>query len=229
MKKSLEFKNFDFEIKSVEANEDGDLIIEGYGSKFGNVDSYKDIVAKGAFTKTLNENADRIAFCYQHDLFTPIGKIQNIKEDDYGLFISVKVSNAKNCESYKTQINEGILKELSIGYTTVKSIRNEETGVRTLVEVKLWEISLVTIAANSMAAITGIKSIEDKQNAVEEQIDRLIAMERSKEKKYELTKLKALIEEELPSEETSETQPKSEPPAVVDESKQIDFAKIIFK
>ena len=70
--KSLEFKSF--EIKGYSEDEDN-MVIEGYGAYFGNADSYNDIIVKGAFKKTLNENKGRIAFCYQHDFYNPIGRI----------------------------------------------------------------------------------------------------------------------------------------------------------
>jgi hypothetical protein len=41
-----------FEIKS---DTDNTGIITGYGSVFGNIDSYGDIVAKGAFKKTISD------------------------------------------------------------------------------------------------------------------------------------------------------------------------------
>jgi phage head maturation protease len=40
-----------FEVKAGSTEDDG--CITGYGSVFGNVDSYGDIVAKGAFKKTI--------------------------------------------------------------------------------------------------------------------------------------------------------------------------------
>jgi phage head maturation protease len=46
----MDFITCHFEIKS-DNNNDG--YITGYGSVFGNVDSYGDVVAKGAFKKTI--------------------------------------------------------------------------------------------------------------------------------------------------------------------------------
>jgi uncharacterized protein len=56
-----------------------DQIIVGYGSIFGNVDSYGDIVAKGAFKKTLEESKSGAkswpAFLLQHGDETSDGKM----------------------------------------------------------------------------------------------------------------------------------------------------------
>jgi uncharacterized protein len=47
----MDYLTFPFEVKA--NSEDG--CIAGYGSVFGNVDSYGDVVAKGAFRKTIAE------------------------------------------------------------------------------------------------------------------------------------------------------------------------------
>ena len=43
-------------------------VVKGYASTFNNVDSDNDIITKGAYTKTLQENSERIAFLYQHNI-----------------------------------------------------------------------------------------------------------------------------------------------------------------
>ena len=71
MKDNLKFKSF--KIDNI-IEEDTDLVIEGWGAKYGNVDSYGDIMQPGSCTRTIKERGDRIAFCYQHDIYNPIGK-----------------------------------------------------------------------------------------------------------------------------------------------------------
>jgi HK97 family phage prohead protease len=189
MKKNLEFKSF--EIKSVtEDASSNEMIIEGYGAIFGNVDSHEDIIEKGAFTKTLSENGSRIAFCYQHDIYNPIGKITTIVEDDMGLKISVRISDSE--DDIKTKIKEGILKEMSIGFQTIRYSQDTDTDIRRIQECKLWEISLVTIASNPLAVITGMKSDEQK-DFLEAEFDKLLAIESNREKKFNILKLKSLV------------------------------------
>lgn len=194
-KKSMEFKSVSIDAYS-EDEENNELILTGYGAVFGNVDSYNDIIAKGAFLKTINENKDRIAFCYQHDIYNPIGKITMMQEDEKGLLIEVRISDAE--DDIKTKIREGILKEMSIGFQTVKSEWDEEKQIRTIKEVKLWEVSLVTLAANPLAMVTAMKS-EEKRDYISEQIDKIYAIVNQRELKFELLKLKSLIEA-LPTE-----------------------------
>lgn len=156
MSNKLEHKNIvisGFEVKE----DDNGTIMEGYASTFGNLDSYNDTIIKGAFAETIKgENGERIAFCYQHRMDTPIGKIETIREDDKGLFVSVRISKSEN--KIATKVKEGILSEMSIGYWAEIKEYNDETGIRTLKKINLHEISLVTRAADAFAKVTGIKA-----------------------------------------------------------------------
>lgn len=191
MKRDLKFLNIPFEIKADKGDE---LIITGYGAVKGNIDSYKDVIVDGAFTKTLKERGDRIAFCLQHDIYNPIGKILDIKEDAKGLALDVRISDSE--AGIKTKVREGILKEMSIGYSVMDMKKGEQDGeeVNFLTEIKLYEVSLVTIAANPEAMIEGMKS-EDQSNKdfISDEFDRILSVERNENKKYEILKLKALI------------------------------------
>jgi HK97 family phage prohead protease len=188
--KTLEFKSFD--LIEHKADDSGNLIITGYGAVFGNIDSYKDIIQMGAFADTINERKERIAFCYQHDIFNPIGKIQEIKEDPTGLYIRVMISAAES--DIQTKIKEGILKEMSIGYRVIESREEirDEVQIRLLTKISLFEISLVTIAANPMAMIEGMKSEAERTDLLEKEFNRLIAIVKNENVNFEIRKLKEI-------------------------------------
>jgi len=187
---TLAFKNFD--INEHKEDKSGNLILTGYGAVFGNVDSTGDIIEKGAFTKTLQERAGRIAFCYQHDIWNPIGKMQLIEENEKGLKISVMLSGAE--KDIQTKVKEEILKEMSIGYRVVESkseIRNEKE-VNILTEIKLFEVSLVTIAANPLAVVESMKG-EEKIDYLRKEFDRVLSIVRNDNINFEIQKLKSLV------------------------------------
>jgi HK97 family phage prohead protease len=214
MKRELKFLNIPFEIK---ADSEDELIITGHGAIKGNIDSYGDVIVDGAFKKTVKEQGNRIAFCYQHDIYNPIAKIRVIEEDAKGLYLEVKISDAEN--DIKTKIREGILKEMSIGYTTMDSKRGEKDGkdVNFLTEIKLYEVSLVTIAANPLAMIESMKAEGQKNtDVIDTEFDRLINIERQKEKRFELMKLKALVMS-LPLESKATEKPAKEESTKEDE------------
>jgi len=150
----------------------------------------------------------RLSLCYQHELDEPIGKIQSLIEDNYGLKFTARISDAE--DGIKTKIREGILKEFSIGYSVVRYEQENIEGQRPifhLKEIKLWEISLVTLAANEFATLTTIKSAFGIES-IEDEFDRLIDMEKKQSKKFELLKLKYIaLNTPAPDKTTQEIEP----------------------
>lgn len=208
MKNQLLFKNF--KIGEVKEDESG-LIIEGWGAKYNNIDSYGDIMKPGSCTKTIQERGERIAFCYQHDIWNPIGKIQMIEDREEGLWLQVKLSAAE--KDIQTKVKEKILQEMSIGYRVINASPATVDGkdVQYLNEVMLYEISLVTVAANPLAVITGMKA-DQKIDMIEDEMERMIAIERNPQKKFDLLKLKSIIIAALDNQEPPKITPKADEP-----------------
>lgn len=155
---SKKFKVLKFECK---ADDDaGEMSIEGYASVFDNIDAYGDIVRKGAFKKTLQENSKRVKFLYQHDGRMPIGIPTEMKEDSNGLFIRAKFADTTLARETHSLVKMGALDGLSIGFRTVKDAYNHENNTRELLEIALYEFSVVTFEANTEAKITSVKNQE---------------------------------------------------------------------
>lgn len=151
-----EYKSFKFELES--ADESGEF--SGYAAVFGNKDSGGDVIEKGAFSKTIREDFDRIKILSQHtDCELPIGKPLELREDDRGLFIRGKISDTAKGRDIQTLMKDGVLNELSIGYDAVEFNYDSEQGARRLKEIKLWEVSIVTWAMNDQAKIDEVKSL----------------------------------------------------------------------
>lgn len=161
----------DYEIKRAQevkaVREDSNLFIEGYASVFGVVDSYNDIVVKGAFTNTLINDAKRVKFCWQHNMDDVIGKIIEMREDDRGLWFRAKISNTSKGKDVAILVEDDALDEVSFAYRTKKYLMDEETDIRKLLEVELIEISLVTRAANPQAVITGTEKKSEEEKLAE--------------------------------------------------------------
>ncbi len=150
----MDYKQSKFEIKA-----SGENTIEGYAAFFGNVDSYGDIIEQGAFTKTLKENRNRIKVLWQHDTNEPIGKPIAMEEDSKGLYIKAQISMTDAGRKAMTLMKDGVIDEMSIGYDVIKD--DYKKGNRMLKEVRLWEFSPVTFAANEKAKITSAKNFSD--------------------------------------------------------------------
>jgi HK97 family phage prohead protease len=149
-------------------------IVKGYGSVFNNIDSDNDIILAGAYTKTLNENGSRVRYCNQHRIDQPLGKFTELREDGNGLYFVAEIPKTRLGEDVLLLMKNGVINENSVGIMPiVKSFRQD--GVRELKEVKLYEISCVTLAANPLAMITDAKG-EIDQDLLSKRFDVLAKM-----------------------------------------------------
>ena len=155
---SIKYRAGAFELKDLDEKTG---VFTGYASVFGNMDSYRDVIERGAFAKTLSEHGHRVKVLWQHDPYTPIGKPKVMKEDDRGLYVEAQVSQTTQGKDALILLADGVVNELSIGYSPIKHQWDAEGKIRRLMEVKLWEFSPVTWAANDLAIITGTKSLEE--------------------------------------------------------------------
>lgn len=162
--KEIDYKSVQLELKDVDTKSG---IVCGYYAAFDNIDSYGDMIVKGAFKKTIAERGPQgtkqIKHLWQHDTWCPIGIPTLLKEDKIGLYFEAQFSKIQKAQETLTMYAEGILNEHSIGYRTIKeeAVTDESNGrllYFKLTEIKLWEGSTVTWGANSNTPFTGFKS-----------------------------------------------------------------------
>ncbi len=134
--------------------------IQMYVSSFGFKDSDGDIMQRGAFAKTIRENFKRIKHLWQHDTRTPIGRPEEIKEDDFGLLVTGFVSEVRNGD-YRKLYEDGIITEHSIGFIPMVEDQDRENEVNIIKEVKLFEYSSVTWGANEHTPVVKSMTKED--------------------------------------------------------------------
>ena len=152
----MKTKQFALEVKDL--SEDGTF--EGYGSVFGNLDSYGEVVEPGAFTKSLARHAKEKTsplMLWQHNWEHPIGVWDHLEEDRKGLFGKGRLlRGVQKADEAHILMKNGAIRGLSIGY---REVRVEPDGNnRKLIELDLMEISPVSFPANRRATITAVKS-----------------------------------------------------------------------
>lgn len=154
-----------FELKAVD---EAQGIFEGYLSVFGNIDSYKDIVEPGAFSKTINDARGKggkylFPLLWQHDPRDPIGGFLDMTEDRKGLFVRAQIDmSTSNGQRAYSGLKMGYLDGLSIGYDTIK---HKFVGdIRHLQEVRMWEGSVVTFPANNDTRVNNVKCATGSTN-----------------------------------------------------------------
>lgn len=150
-----------FELKSLADNG----TFTGYGSVYGEMDSYRDIVMPGAFDKSLGEfkaKGRKVPMLWQHSSRDPIGVYADIKSDDHGLLVTGEINmDVQKGREAHSLMKQGALTGLSIGFNTVMDKWDEKNLTRELHEVELWEISPVTFPAGDSARVVDVKSIEE--------------------------------------------------------------------
>ena len=147
-----ETKQVSFEIRAI--NEDGTF--EGLASTYGNVDQGKDVIEKGAFTKTLAEHDHEIVLLWQHDPSEPIGA-GTLTDTDDGLELKGRLElDLETAKKAYVSMKAKLVKGLSIGFAAIK--KETKNGIRVLKEIKLYEVSVVTFPMNEQAMVTAVKA-----------------------------------------------------------------------
>jgi len=137
-----------------------DGTFDGYASLFGKVDLGRDVVEAGAFAASLaRRGAAGVRMLYQHDPAAPIGTWAEIREDARGLYVRGRLAlGAPRAREVHALMREGALDGLSIGFRAVRARTDAKTGIRRILEVDLWEISVVTFPMLPEARIGAVKA-----------------------------------------------------------------------
>jgi len=148
--------------KGIDAEEDGSF--EGYGSVFNNKDLGNDVIKYGAFSESIkSKKPKQIKLLYQHKTDEPIGVIDSLEEDSRGLKIKGRLAmkTQKGKEVYEL-MKMGALDSMSIGYRLSPDDYkySDKLKKRTISNLDLMEISMVTFPMNPKAKIPKVKLAE---------------------------------------------------------------------
>lgn len=147
--------SFGFEIKALSKRE-----FEGHGAIFGNRDMSDDIVEPGAFKRSLAEHKQagtlpQMFWAHKSDQVP--GVWTEMREDDRGLFVKGELVDTQLGNEMRTLLTKKAVRGLSIGFMTEDS-KFDDDGTRHLTELKLFEVSLVSLAMNPLAQVEAVKS-----------------------------------------------------------------------
>jgi len=155
------YKSLSLEVKDVDTKA-GEVV--GYFSAFGNVDSDGDIMMPGAFKRSIQdwgpEGKGRIKHLLNHDPSKPLGKIMDLKEDEYGLYYRSKIGTHQLGRDFVKMVESGLIAEHSIGF---KTLREQKSGdANQIHEVMLFEGSSLTAwGANEATPLLGMKNMNN--------------------------------------------------------------------
>ena len=176
----MQTKDFDVLYK-----DEGSGSIEGYASTWiRKADSWGDVVAKGAFTRTLKERwngGKGIPFIWAH-------QIDNLKsfigtavadEDEKGLHFIAQFDDTEEAQKVRQLYKDGRLRKFSFAYDVLKAgmvTLEDNSKAQELQEVDLYEISAVTVPANDDASVVDVKAGRRNSSADEEKIKEAISL-----------------------------------------------------
>ena len=146
-----------------------------YASVFGNIDSYGDVVVKGAFAETIvewAESGNTIPLLFGHNMSDPdynVGSVLKAVEDDHGLLVTGEfdMESPKGPQVYRL-VKGRRLSQLSFAYDVIEAANGSVDGKDALLltKLKLYEVSLVSMPANSRAKVTVVKSKSERPTDV---------------------------------------------------------------
>ncbi|OKH70810.1 primosome assembly protein PriA [Mycobacterium sp. SWH-M1] len=139
-----------------------------YASVFGNRDSYGDVVMPGAFANDIarwTKSGNPIPLLFGHNMSDPdynIGHIVKAEEDAVGLLVTgqLDLENPKAAQVYRLLKGRRI-NQMSFAYDEVESgpATHDGQDVWELRELKLYEVSVVTVGANQETEILAVKQV----------------------------------------------------------------------
>lgn len=140
-------------IDDIEVRSEGDTLrFAGHVAKFDRWSEdlgFREKIAPGAFLKTAKE-AD-IRFLFNHDPNFVLGRTRSgtatVREDETGLFVEGEAPNTTWARDLHESVKRGDINQGSFGFRTIKDSWNERRTERTLEEVALFDVSIVTFPA----------------------------------------------------------------------------------
>lgn len=150
------------------ASDDGKVTVAGYAATFGDVADiggyFKEVLARGAFTKTL-QTADVRAY-YGHERARLLGRTSagtlRLSEDAKGLAVEIDLPDTTDGRDVRTLIERGDITGMSFGFTVTRQEWNEavDPPTRTILEVELHEVSIVSEPAYDGTSIA-LRSLDE--------------------------------------------------------------------
>lgn len=137
---------------------------EGHAALFNKPDRRGEIIAPGAFKRSLHKDKKKVKMLRGHDQNAIIGVWETIREDSEGLFVKGRLllQLATAAETF-ILLKENALDGLSIGFQVLKEQFDTKKEQLTLLEVALFEISLVAIPRQPGALVTSVRTVSPEE------------------------------------------------------------------
>ncbi|WP_259688319.1 HK97 family phage prohead protease [Lactococcus cremoris] len=149
--------------------EEKSVAIEGYAAVFNSKTSiggwFDEVIEPGAFSRSLSDNGD-IRALFNHNWDNVLGRTKSqtleLREDEKGLNFKVELPDTSVARDLTISMERGDINQCSFGFfiTDEEWNYNVEPALRTIKEVELFEISIVSIPAYDDTEASLVRSKE---------------------------------------------------------------------
>ena len=129
-------------------------LVKGYASVFGNVDSYGEVVDRGAFADWIRSNPSKqVPLLWMHNgRELPLGLTLELSEDAHGLQFKAEIADTEIGRDVVALIESGAVRSSSFAYRITDEYKDDD--VWHLSGLELIEVSAVTTSFGANPAAT---------------------------------------------------------------------------
>ena len=173
--KKIERRTYTVQDVETRADDDGKLRLSGYAAKFDSPSvplPFKEIIAPGAFRKTLTEIPD-VRLLVNHEGL-PLARTKNgtlvLTEDNVGLRFDAELADTQESRDLHALIARGDVDQMSFAFRVIRQKWNENRTERVLTEVSLadGDVSVVTYPAYPATSVEAREHLKSAIQAVKE-------------------------------------------------------------
>ncbi len=157
----------------VEYRTDGDgMHFSGYAAVFNSNSEplpFIESIAPGAFTHTLNNHKRDVRMFLNHNSDMILGRVQagtlRLKEDNKGLLVDADLPDTTYARDLSVSMRRGDVDQMSFGFSVPKDKDSWDGNHRTLHEVNLFEVSVVTGFPAYTATAAQVRRLDHEQDS----------------------------------------------------------------
>ncbi len=153
----METRTVDITNITTRSKKNESIKITGYAAVFNSRtsigDFFDELIKPGAFKKSLSDKNSDIRALFNHDWNKVLGRTKagtlSLSEDDKGLRFELQLPNTTYARDLAESMERGDIDQCSFGFivTGEEWDYNQEPALRTITDVELYEISIVSIPA----------------------------------------------------------------------------------
>jgi len=214
----LEIRTLDTEPLELRAAESGDgMTFSGYAARYNSPSlplPFTERIAPGAFTRTLKSRNNIKMFVNHSDLHvlaSTRAKTLRLEDRADGLFVEADLPDVSYAKDLRVLMQRGDVNTMSFGFSTVKDSWSDDGSERTLQEVRLIEVSVVTSTAAYSSTTASVRNLRLIAKRTATDIDSLTDAIAALESGEELSEDQANLLRTVVDRASKQPEPEAEP------------------